>query len=272
MKLIKRGVNKLKGQRFTFDKLAIMFLAALSISLVGKGYEPSEENIALAKDSIEITTEEEVIEIPILVESKEEGLEGGILTVSSSGVSADEGEVSELEQVEVSKKEEVIKLNLEGLEEQQVSFIKKIAPGAVEVAKEYSIYPSIILAQSIIESDWGRSPLAVNANNLFGIKGTYNGSYIMHDTKEDDGSGFQYEVTDKFAKYPSYKESIESNAKLIRNGLTWDNEYYSGAWVENTTNYKEATEFLTGTYATDINYNQKVNGVIQEYNLDVLDK
>lgn len=263
MKLIKRGVHKLTQGRFTFDKLAVIMLAVLSISLVGKGYESTEERIALAGDGREVTSVEDV-EIPILVNSEEEGLEGSVLTISSSGVSSSEEDSGSTQ--------ETRELNLEGLEEYQVSFINKIVPVAVEVAREYNVYPSIVVAQSILESGWGRSPLAVNANNLFGIKGTYNGSFIWHDTKEDDGTGFQYKVTDKFAKYPSYKESVESNARLIREGLSWDSEYYSGAWVENTKNYQEATEFLTGTYATDINYNSKINGVIQEYNLDVLDK
>lgn len=263
MKLIKRGVHKLRSERFTFDKLAVIMLAVLSISLVGKGYEPTEERIALAGVGSEVTSVEDV-EIPILVNSEEEGLEGSVLTITSSGVSSTDKMAGTTQ--------ETSKLNLEGLEEHQVSFINKIVPVAIEVAREYNVYPSIVVAQSILESDWGRSPLAVNANNLFGIKGTYNGSFIWHETKEDDGTGFQYKVTDKFAKYPSYKESVESNARLIREGLSWDEGYYSGAWVENTKNYQEATEFLTGTYATDINYNSKVNGVIQEYNLDVLDK
>ena len=263
MKLIKRGMRKLRRERFTFDKLAVIMLAVLSVSLVDKGYEPTGENVALAGDGREVTSVEDV-EILILVNSEEEGLERSVLTITSSGVSSSEEDSGSIQ--------ETSKLNLEGLEEQKLTFINKIVPIAVEVAREYNVYPSIVVAQSILESDWGRSPLAVNANNLFGIKGTYNGSYIMHDTKEDDGTGFQYKVTDKFAKYPSYKESVESNARLIREGLSWDGEYYSGAWVENTKNYQEATEFLTGTYATDINYNSKVNGIIQEYNLDVLDK
>src|SRR5699024_4447359 len=181
-------------------------------------------------------------------------------------------EQDEAEQVSVEQESTMDKINSSSLNQAQLDFIHKVVPVAVEVAQEYKLYPSIIVAQSILESDWGQSSLAVNANNLFGIKGSYNGNYHMHETHEDDCSGHQYKIIDKFAKYPSYKESIESNAQLIREGLTWDKNFYSGAWVENTSNYQEATQFLTGTYATDIYYNQKVNKVIQDYQLDQLDE
>lgn len=150
-------------------------------------------------------------------------------------------------------------------------FLTKVAEVALEVAKEYQVYPSIIVAQSVLESDWGKSELAVNANNYFGVKGAFNGESYAKRTKEDDGTGVQTEIIANFAKYPTMKESIESNAKLLRNGADFDENYYQGAWVENTTSYKEATLALTGTYATDIHYNTKVNTVIEHNNLEELD-
>ena len=262
---------RLTSKKFNFDKLVIIALAINSITMVGQGIEFEETDRVYAQQ--EEVNHQEVEEVPILIEDTEEGLEGSILTIKSSGVKEEgtEGLVGN-EKEEVLESEEGYNLHINGLETEQEEFIRTIVPYAVDVAQEYNVYPSIIVAQSILESDWGRSPLAVNANNLFGIKGTYNGDFVWHETKEDDGTGFQYNVTDRFAKYPSYKESVENNAKLIRNGLTWDSNFYSGAWVENTNNYHEATLALTGTYATDINYNQKVNRVIEEYNLNSLDK
>lgn len=263
--------DRLTSKKFNFDKLVIIALAINSITMVGQGIEFGETDRVYAQQ--EEVNHQEVEEVPILIEDTEEGLEGSILTIKSSGVKEEgtEGLVGN-EKEEVLESEEGYNLHINGLETEQEEFIRTIVPYAVDVAREYNVYPSIIVAQSILESDWGRSPLAVNANNLFGIKGAYNGDFVWHETKEDDGTGYQYNVTDRFAKYPSYKESVENNAKLIRNGLTWDSNFYSGAWVENTNNYQEATMALTGTYATDINYNQKVNRVIEEYNLNSLDK
>ena len=50
------------------------------------------------------------------------------------------------------------------------AFIEKVAPMAQADQKANGILASITLAQAILESGWGRSELAVNANNLFGMK------------------------------------------------------------------------------------------------------
>ncbi|MEJ1300404.1 glucosaminidase domain-containing protein [Latilactobacillus sakei] len=47
--------------------------------------------------------------------------------------------------------------------------------------KKHQVLPSIIIAQAIIESDWGRSDLATKANNLFGVKGQYQGQANPND-------------------------------------------------------------------------------------------
>ena len=56
----------------------------------------------------------------------------------------------------------------------QRQFIEKVSSMAVEDMKQTKILASLTIAQAIIESNWGRSGLTVKANNLFGMKGTYN--------------------------------------------------------------------------------------------------
>ncbi|WP_349399629.1 glycoside hydrolase family 73 protein, partial [Clostridium perfringens] len=56
------------------------------------------------------------------------------------------------------------------LTEEQLNFISQIVSGAKQSYEETGIFPSITLAQAILESGWGRSGLAIKANNLFGIK------------------------------------------------------------------------------------------------------
>lgn len=56
-------------------------------------------------------------------------------------------------------------------------------------------------------------------------------------------------------------------ADLLRTGLTGSPNFYSKTWVKNTNSYKDATKYLTGTYATDTQYNVKVNNIIELYNL-----
>lgn len=287
MQIFKHRLHKLATKKWTFDNLTVVLLAILSIGLTGHTMLTEEPNLQKEvhaqnndynkhTDKDTIDTEELAVTLGATYTEDEGDLENSILTLSSNtkgeeSVEQELDEQDEAEQVSVEQESTMDKINSTSLNQAQLDFIHKVVPVAVEVAQEYKLYPSIIVAQSILESDWGQSSLAVNANNLFGIKGSYNGNYHMHETHEDDGTGHQYKIIDKFAKYPSYKESIESNAQLIREGLTWDKNFYSGAWVENTSNYQEATQFLTGTYATDIYYNQKVNKVIQDYQLDQLD-
>ena len=57
-------------------------------------------------------------------------------------------------------------------------FIAQIAPAAKEIQEKYRIFPSIIIGQAILESKWGKSILAVQGYNLFGINGNYNGQSI----------------------------------------------------------------------------------------------
>lgn len=87
-------------------------------------------------------------------------------------------------------------------------FISQICGYATEVAAANDLYASVMMAQAILESGWGASTLTTTANNMFGIKGSYNGQYVTMDTYEDDGSGNYYLFSAKFRKYPSLKESF----------------------------------------------------------------
>lgn len=78
-------------------------------------------------------------------------------------------------------------------------------------------------------------------------------------------------VREAFKKYPTYQASFEDNAFKLRNGVAWDSNYYRGTWRENTTSYRDATQWLTGRYATDPNYNTKLNNLIEHYKLTRFD-
>ncbi|MGM8289107.1 glucosaminidase domain-containing protein, partial [Clostridium perfringens] len=47
------------------------------------------------------------------------------------------------------------------LTEEQLNFISQIVSGAKQSYEETGIFPSITLAQAILESGWGRSGLAI---------------------------------------------------------------------------------------------------------------
>ncbi|MBU8609423.1 phage tail protein [Bacillus sp. FSL W8-0645] len=144
-------------------------------------------------------------------------------------------------------------------------FIKKLAPGAQKVYKKYNVLASLVIAQGCLESGFGTSGLSKQANNLFGVKGTYNGKYVLMWTSEQDKKGNVTRIQAKFRKYPSYAESLADLGSLY----TRLSRYKA---VVGEKDYKKATTavFKAG-YATDIHYPSKLNSIIEKYNLTKYD-
>ncbi len=152
-------------------------------------------------------------------------------------------------------------------------FLKKIADDAQEIGQKEGIYASVMMAQAILESGSGNSLLSSEPNyNLFGIKGSYKGSSVSFNTLEQDNAGQSYQIRAQFRKYPSYKESLEDYAELIKKGLSHNPDFYKPTWKSETKDYKEATKYLEGRYATDKQYSQKLNAIIDAYDLTKYDE
>ena len=153
------------------------------------------------------------------------------------------------------------------------SFIKKIGEPARKIGQKEDLYASVMIAQAILESASGTSQLAQAPNyNLFGIKGSHNGKSATFNTQEDLGDGTMTTIQAAFRAYENYEESFEDYAKLMKEGLSGNSDFYSGTWKSKTETYEDATKFLTGKYATDTSYNQKLNGLIETYDLTEYDK
>lgn len=148
-------------------------------------------------------------------------------------------------------------------------FIDKVKDGAIEGWKKHKILPSVSIAQAILESNWGRSKLAKEANNLFGIKGDYNGESLTVTTKEWDGSKM-IDVDAGFRKYPSWNESIEDHGTFFTS-TDWRKNNYKNVIGE--TNYKDMAKALSDSgYATDPAYATKLINIVEEYNLSKYDE
>lgn len=152
-------------------------------------------------------------------------------------------------------------------------FLKKIADNAQEIGQKEGIYASVMMAQAILESGSGNSLLSSEPNyNLFGIKGSYKGKSVSFSTLEQDVRGANFRIQATFRQYPSYKESLEDYAKLIKNGLAHNKDFYKPTWKSETTSYKDATKYLEGRYATDKQYSKKLNAIIDAYDLTKYDE
>ena len=140
------------------------------------------------------------------------------------------------------------------------SYIDKYKDWAVEQMKQYHIPASITLAQGLLESNAGRSRLAREANNHFGIKvsGSWTGPYIV---QSDD------KPNDKFRKYKSARESYIDHSKFLQG------KRYQNLFRLSPTDYKGWAKGLKAAgYATNPAYAESLIRVIEMYNLNQFDK
>lgn len=251
-------------------------LASFAEEIQQKPSESSEQVEEVETSTSESTTQEssnqEVPQTTETTESSNETIasESGIVTEASEQLPAEVIQEVAVPSEDVSVTES-LPIHFDKNETTE-TFIAKVGEEARAVGLEKDLYASVMIAQAILESGSGSSQLSQEPNfNLFGIKGDYDGQFVVYGTWEDDGQGNSYNTDAAFRVYPSYKESFEDYSGLLTDGLTGDPTFYSGTWKSMTTSYQDATEFLTGRYATDTLYNQKLDSLIETYNLTQYD-
>ncbi|MHB9289391.1 glycoside hydrolase family 73 protein [Latilactobacillus curvatus] len=149
-------------------------------------------------------------------------------------------------------------------------FIKKMVPYAQELQTKYHVLPSITLAQAILESDWGKSSLAAQYHNYFGIKGD-NEANTKEMTTKEYLNGQWVTTTARFRVYNNYQESMLDHVQLFAYGTSWNRTQY--AHVIAATNYEQAAHALQQDgYATDPDYPAKLIELVKAYHLDQYDQ
>jgi flagellar protein FlgJ len=107
---------------------------------------------------------------------------------------------------------------------QQQTFLAAAVPAALQAAATTHVPASVTVAQAILESDWGRSTLARDANNYFGMKvlGTLgNDGVVWLPTSEYDDTGNLYTTTSAFRAYKSLADSIADHDDLLENAARY---------------------------------------------------
>lgn len=138
-------------------------------------------------------------------------------------------------------------------------YIDQYAEYAMEQMRRYGIPASVTLAQGIIESANGKSTLAETANNHFGVKGTFNGAYVV---ANDD------KPNEKFKKYDNVGQSYEDHSKVLM--ASRYQKYVSSLSPDDYKGW--AAGIKKGGYATDSNYVSTIVGVIEGNNLQKYDQ
>lgn len=163
----------------------------------------------------------------------------------------------------------IIKTSSERRAQEEVNFreayLNDTEKMALRIAQKHDILPSVMLAQSILESNWGRSELSREYNNYFGIKAVKKEDGIVFETEEYvEGESGRY--MENFKKYSSKRESFEHYAKLLSTAKRYEK-------VKTAKDYKEAARYIKeGGYATDPNYADKIISVVEKYGLDKYDE
>jgi len=140
-------------------------------------------------------------------------------------------------------------------------YINRYKDLAVSEMKRTGIPASITLAQGIIESDFGRSRLAKEGNNHFGIKchNDWTGPTIRHN---DDRRN------ECFRKYSKPEESFYDHSDFLKSGSR-----YSSLFYLNPTDYKGwAMGLKKAGYATNPDYANMLIRKIEENNLMYFDR
>ena len=151
-------------------------------------------------------------------------------------------------------------------------YIHQHAPLAIQEMQRAKIPASITLAQAILESKYGTSELAQQANNHFGIKagtewGTVN-RFCIHSDEWNPKKQKMIAVLSCFRKYSAIADCYENHSDFLTN-----RPYYTQLFTLDIQNYKAWAEGLQKAgYATDPQYADKLIALIERYQLNECDQ
>ncbi len=143
----------------------------------------------------------------------------------------------------------------------RIAYIEKYSPIAVSEMKRTGVPASITLAQGLLESNAGLSPLAGKGNNHFGIK--CHNDWRGKNMKVDDNAPGEC-----FRVYPNAEASFRDHSDFLRS-----RDRYKALFELKPTDYKGwARGLKKAGYATDPNYADKLITLIEDYRLYEYDK
>lgn len=143
-------------------------------------------------------------------------------------------------------------------------FISVVAQAAQTSQVSTGVPASVTIAQAILESEWGKSLLAKEAFNFFGIKAQSGpgpaGVVDMNTWEVMNGSDTV--VDSAFKAYHNVFESVVDHGRFLR-----DNPRYSDAFQAERDPREFARRINAAGYATDPSYSSKLIGLMNKYNL-----
>jgi flagellum-specific peptidoglycan hydrolase FlgJ len=139
------------------------------------------------------------------------------------------------------------------------SYIEKFKDNAIRIMHETGVPASIILGVAMHESGSGKSAIAQNLNNQFGVKGGGTVVYYKHNKK----------VKSAYKRYDSVLDSFNDFARI----MTERKQFSHLADKLTQYDYKGwAKGIQRSGYASSRKWASQVLGIINKYDLDELDK
>ncbi|MBS6296344.1 MAG: N-acetylmuramoyl-L-alanine amidase [Dialister sp.] len=160
--------------------------------------------------------------------------------------------------------------------EEFVEYIGRMAAADMQTS---GILASVTAAQSILESGYGKSELALQALNLGGMKAelsgntwasAWDGRVYIKDTAEQREDGSYYTITAAFRSYPSVAAYLADHSAYLAGARAGSDLRYAG--VVGCRDYRRAFEIIkAGNYASSIDYVDKLCAVVERWNLTRFD-
>lgn len=162
----------------------------------------------------------------------------------------------------------------------EADVIAKVGPIFTADQKKNGILASVSLAQFILESGYGKSELAQNANNCFGMKkslsgntwsgSSWDGKSIYTKKTQEEENGKMITITADFRKYGCVEDSITDHSAYLLGAKNGSAFRYNG--LKGCTDYKKAVQIIKdGGYATSSTYVSNLCSIIERWNLTKYD-
>lgn len=139
-------------------------------------------------------------------------------------------------------------------------FIDQVSPYLMQISKQIGVPYQFLLAQTALETGWGKSELFAKHFNPGGIKAVKGQAFVEYPTVEYI-NGKKVTIRAKFAKYPTILAGLMAHTKILTN------RYFKQYANKTTDPIKYAILLNSGPvkYATDINYTSKIKSLVDQF-------
>lgn len=162
------------------------------------------------------------------------------------------------------------------------SNIELMAPHVQRLQQDTGLLTSVTLAQFILESGYGRSPLFRNSNNCFGMKeklsgniwygSTWNGkdtSDIFTDEYFSDRG--MISIKRRFRKYENVLQCIADHSGYMLNSTSQGRMRFEGINDPANDHVQRCRILVNGDYCTNPKYDEHLINIIEKYDLTKYD-